>query len=56
MDQNYDGKGLQAWKSFEQSGKVSDYLKYNEYKQDTTTMSKVGTNAAKDQGNNFKTT
>lgn len=43
-----------AWKCFEQSGKISDYLKYSEYKQDA--ISKVGTNAAKNSGNNFEAT
>lgn len=50
MDENY------AWNRFEQSGKITDYLKYTETKNEEMTISKVGENATQDTRDNLKTT
>ncbi|MFZ2539449.1 MAG: hypothetical protein WAX04_11180 [Oscillospiraceae bacterium] len=50
MDEN------NAWNNFQQSGKISDYLKYTQSKPEQTTVSKVGADATQDTGNYPQTT
>ncbi|MEG0692002.1 MAG: hypothetical protein RR444_02865 [Oscillospiraceae bacterium] len=50
MDKDY------AWNNFQQSGKISDYLKYTQSKPEQTTVSKVGTDATQDKRDYPQTT